>query len=406
MRYCPASTEPLISHPMQHKNTQTHLFTSESVSCGHPDKLADQISDAVLDAYLAHDPDARVAAEVLVTTDTVVLAGERRSPVPDPDLESVVRDVVASVGYQGGINPGFDAATLRLTNLMHRQSSEIAQGVDAGDRESEGAGDQGLMFGYACTETPELMPAAIHYSHRVLEWLTALRRNGEKMLRPDAKSQLTLVYENGRPVRAHTLLLSHQHAPEATQKQLEELARHAWQQVLPEGWIDDATRVLVNPTGSFVLGGPAGDTGLTGRKIIVDTYGGAARHGGGAFSGKDPTKVDRSAAYAARYLAKNVVAAGLAARCEIQVCYAIGVAEPLAMFLETFGTGTVPDEEIIARLRKHVSLTPRAIRERFQLHNPIYKATASGGHFGRAPGSAGGGTFPWEATDLADFLKQ
>ncbi len=390
---------------MQHKKPQSYLFTSEAVSGGHPDKLADQISDAVLDAYLAQDPTARVAAEVLVTTDTVVLAGERRSLTPDPDIEAIVRDTVADIGYQGGLNPGFDAASLRLTNLMHRQSSEIAQGVDAGDRESEGAGDQGLMFGYACDETPELMPAALHYSHRVLEWLTELRRNGEKLLRPDAKSQLTLEYKNGRPVRAHTLLVSHQHAPEATRNQLEEIIRHAWQQVLPEGWFDETTRVLVNPTGSFVLGGPAGDTGLTGRKIIVDTYGGAARHGGGAFSGKDPTKVDRSAAYAARYLAKNVVAAGLARRCEIQVCYAIGVAEPLAMFLETFGTGAMPEEEIVARLRKHVSLTPRAIRERFQLHNPIYRVTASGGHFGRVPESAGAGTFPWEATDLAEILK-
>ena len=390
---------------MQHKKMSSYLFTSESVSCGHPDKLADQISDAVLDAYLAQDPSARVAAEVLVTTDTVILAGENRSRMPSPDLESVVRDAVALVGYSNGLNPGFDAATFRFTNLMHRQSAEIAQGVDAGDRESEGAGDQGLMFGYACDETPELMPAAIHYSHRVLEWLTALRRNGEKLLRPDAKSQLTLAYENGRPVRAHTLLVSHQHAPEATQKQLEDIIRHAWRQVLPEGWFDESTRVLVNPTGSFVLGGPAGDTGLTGRKIIVDTYGGAARHGGGAFSGKDPTKVDRSAAYAARYLAKNVVAARLARRCEIQVCYAIGMAEPLALYLDTFGTGTVPEDEIVRRLRKHVSLTPRAIRERFRMENPIYRVTASGGHFGRAPGSAGEGTFPWEAADLADVLK-
>lgn len=383
-----------------------YLFTSEAVACGHPDKLADQISDAILDAFLAKDKNARVAAEVLVATNLVVLAGERRSTF-DPDFDSVIRDAIAKAGYKGGFNTGFDAATVEIINRINTQSAEIAQGVDAGNRDSEGAGDQGLMFGYACDETPELMPAPIHYSHAVLRQLEAMRKNGEKRLRPDAKSQMTVEYKNGKPVRAHTLLVSHQHDPKLKNAQLTEMVRAAWEDVLPKGWIDKKTKFLVNPTGSFVLGGPAGDTGLTGRKIIVDSYGGAARHGGGAFSGKDPTKVDRSAAYTARYVAKNVVAAKLAKRCEIQLCYAIGIAEPLAIYVETFGTAAkgITETDIERAIRAVVSLTPRGIRERLKLAAPIYHATASGGHFGRKPDSAGKGTFSWERTDLVKELK-
>jgi S-adenosylmethionine synthetase len=383
--------------------SQKHLFTSEAVACGHPDKLADQLSDAILDAYLAGDANARVASEILVTTDFACLGGEFRSTAA-PDVESIVRKTIAHIGYTGGVNEGFDDATVEILNKMHRQSAEIAIGVDAGNRESEGAGDQGLMFGYACTETPELMPAPIHYAHAVLRELEAVRRAGHSPLMPDAKSQITVEYVGGKPARAHTLLVSQQHVADAEPEELETLIRAAWVKVLPQGWVDENTRLLVNPTGSFILGGPAGDTGLTGRKIIVDSYGGYARHGGGAFSGKDPTKVDRSAAYAARYLAKNMVAAGLATRCEIQLCYAIGLPEPLAIYIETFGTGTVAEDVLEKAIRKSLSLTPRGIATHLKLARPIYLPTASGGHFGRAPGSAGPGTFPWEATDLAPTL--
>jgi S-adenosylmethionine synthetase len=384
-------------------NNKNFLFTSEAVSCGHPDKVCDQISDAILDAYLKIDPEARVASEVLVTTDFVCLGGERRC-WRDPDVEAIVRQTIAGIGYEGGFNEGFDAETVEILDRMNQQSAEIAQGVDAGERASEGAGDQGLMFGYACDETPELMPAPIHYAHAVLRELEAVRRGGERRLRPDAKSQITVEYRNGKPVRAHTLLVSHQHAPELERAELAGMVKIAWEKVLPAGWIDPQTRFLVNPTGSFVLGGPAGDTGLTGRKIIVDSYGGFARHGGGAFSGKDPTKVDRSAAYAARYLAKNVVAAGIASRCEVQVAYAIGIAEPLAVYVETFGTGKVPDERIAAALAAAMDLSPRGIRTHLKLNAPIYLPTASGGHFGRAVDSAGAGTFTWEGTGLVEGL--
>ncbi len=388
--------------------TATHLFTSEAVSCGHPDKLADQLSDAILDAYLAHDPDARVASEILVTTDFVCLGGELRTQA-EVDIDAVIRRTIAAIGYTGGVNRGFDAKTVQILNKMHAQSPEIAQGVDAGTRASEGAGDQGLMFGFACDETPELMPAPIHYAHAVLRHLEDLRRaqtpKQGALLLPDAKSQITVEYVHGRPTRAHTLLVSHQHTPQASQDALKEIILQAWHHVLPKGWIDDATRILVNPTGSFNLGGPAGDTGLTGRKIIVDTYGGYARHGGGAFSGKDPTKVDRSAAYAARYLAKNIVAAGLARQCEIQLGYAIGIAEPLSIYVETFGTSPHSATQLEATIRRSLSLTPRGIRMHLGLNAPIYLATASGGHFGRAAGSAGEGTFPWEATTLAASLR-
>lgn len=386
----------------------SHLFTSEAVSCGHPDKLADQLSDAILDAYLAQDPEARVASEILVTTDFACLGGEFRSHAK-VDIEAVVRQTIKTIGYTGGVNQGFDDATVKILNKMHEQSPEIAQGVDAGTRTSEGAGDQGLMFGFACDETPELMPAPIHYAHAVLRQLEVVRRVGKAgegaLLLPDAKSQITVEYREGRPVRAHTLLVSHQHTAKASQEELFALILNAWHAVLPQGWIDADTRVLVNPTGSFHLGGPAGDTGLTGRKIIVDTYGGYARHGGGAFSGKDPTKVDRSAAYAARYVAKNIVAAGLARRCEIQLGYAIGIAEPLSMYVETFGTSPYSSAILEKAVRRSMSLTPRGIRMHLGLNAPIYLPTASGGHFGRAAGSAGEGTFPWEATTLADTLK-
>ncbi|RYG61057.1 MAG: methionine adenosyltransferase [Alphaproteobacteria bacterium] len=381
-----------------------HLFTSEAVSCGHPDKLADQLSDAILDAYLAKDPEARLASEILVTTDFACLGGERRTDATI-DVEAIVRATIARIGYANGVNQGFDAATVQILDKMHQQSAEIAQGVDAGTRSSEGAGDQGIMFGYACDETPELMPAPIHYAHAVLRHLEDVRGSGNQLLLPDAKSQITVEYVDGKPTRAHTLLVSHQHSAAATQAHLTEIITVAWHAVLPQGWIDADTRILVNPTGSFCLGGPAGDTGLTGRKIIVDTYGGYARHGGGAFSGKDPTKVDRSAAYAARYLAKNIVAAKLAARCEIQLCYAIGVAEPLAIFIDTFGTSDIPPAKLEKAIRASLSLTPRGIRQHLGLNAPIYLPTASGGHFGRPAGSAGKGTFPWEATDLAPVLR-
>ncbi|PZP40499.1 MAG: methionine adenosyltransferase [Pseudomonas fluorescens] len=389
-------------------STGSHLFTSEAVSCGHPDKLADQLSDAILDAYLAADPEARVASEILVTTDFACLGGEMRSTAT-PDIEKIVRNTIANIGYANNVNEGFDAATVQILNKMHKQSAEIAQGVDAGDRNSEGAGDQGLMFGFACDETPELMPAPIHYAHAVLRHLEAQRRDskhaGHTLLLPDAKSQITVEYREGKPVRAHTLLISHQHTAKASTNDIRDLTTAAWQAVLPEGWLDSNTRILVNPTGSFRLGGPAGDTGLTGRKIIVDSYGGYARHGGGAFSGKDPTKVDRSAAYAARYLAKNIVAAGLARKCEVQLSYAIGIAEPLAIFVETFGTSEYTSAALEKSIRRSLSLTPRGIRMHLGLNAPIYLPTASGGHFGRAANSAGEGTFPWEATILAATLK-
>ena len=376
-----------------------YLFTSESVSEGHPDKVADQISDGVLDAFIKIEPEARVAVETLVTTNLVVLAGEVRAK-DSPDFDKIVRDTIRQIGYKGD---DFDPDTVEIINRVHAQSSEIAQGVDAGDKKDEGAGDQGLMFGFATNETPTLMPAPIYYAHRILENLSKKRRAGETRLRPDAKSQVTLQYRDGKPVRADTVLVSHQHVANLTRDDLTEIVRQAVKESLPEGWVDSKTRFLVNPTGSFVHGGPGADTGLTGRKIIVDTYGGMSRHGGGAFSGKDPTKVDRSAAYVARYLAKNVVAADLADSCEIQLCYAIGVAEPLAIYLDTFGTikGNLSEDRIIQAIRKSMSLTPRGIRTHLQLNKPIYQATASYGHFGREPK---GDMFTWEKTDLAEQI--
>ena len=366
-----------------------YIFTSESVSSGHPDKVADRISDAILDAILAESPTARGAIEVLITKGLCVIAGETSRP--EVPAKEIARRAIADIGY----DPSHWDYAVRL----QAQAKEIELAVDR-----DGAGDQGLMFGYACNETDALMPAAIHFSHRILEELEAFRRANPGVLGPDAKSQVTLAYENGRPSRVHTVLVSHQHAEGTTQAEIEAISRDVFAKVFPAGWYDEKTKVLINPSGSFVIGGPDADTGLTGRKIVVDTYGGAAPHGGGAFSGKDPTKVDRSAAYAARWLAKNVVAAGLADRCLVQLAYAIGVAEPLSIFVDTSGTGRLPDARL-AQLVGHpeiVSLTPKAIRAHLGLDAPIYERTASYGHFGR-PSVDGG--FGWERLDLVEKLR-
>jgi S-adenosylmethionine synthetase len=376
-----------------------YFFTSESVSEGHPDKVADYISDSILDAFLTQEPEARVAVETLVTTNLVVLAGEVRASFT-PDYEKIVRTALKDIGYTLS---DFDADTVEIINRIHTQSSEIAQGVDEGEGKEEGAGDQGLMFGYATKETKHLMPAPIHYSQKIMEELAKLRKAGETRLRPDAKCQLTVEYRDDQPVRVDTVVVSHQHTEELDQTGVSEIAMKVVKDVLPSGWIDGETKIHVNPTGSFIHGGPGADTGLTGRKIIVDTYGGMARHGGGAFSGKDPTKVDRSAAYVARYLAKNVVAADLADFCEIQLCYAIGVPEPLAIYLDTFGTAKVAETTIVQAIRASMKLTPRGIREHLGLNKPIYAKTAAYGHFGR---EAEGEFFPWEKTDLAETLKK
>jgi S-adenosylmethionine synthetase len=374
----------------------SYLFTSESVSEGHPDKVADRISDEILDGLLARDPRARVAVETLVTTNYCLIAGEVTGPAVD--YAALARKAIREIGYG---SPGFDPATLEVNVRVHAQSREIATAVEADT--NLGAGDQGIMFGFACNETPTLMPAPIHYAHRIVEHLAERRHAGLRQLGPDAKSQVTVEYRNGRPARAHTVVVSHMHAEGLLQAALAEIVRESLNAVLPTGWLDANTRILVNPSGSFIYGGPAADTGLTGRKIIVDTYGGAAPHGGGAFSGKDPTKVDRSAAYAARHLAKNVVAAGLAERCLIQLAYAIGVAEPLALYVDTQGTGRADDARIEAAIRATASLTPRAIRDRLGLDRPIYARTAAYGHFGRAPDADGG--FSWEKTDLGLALR-
>ncbi len=380
-----------------------YLFTSESVSEGHPDKVCDRISDAVLDAFLTEDPYARVACETLATTNRVVIAGEVRGPAAVlRNVEEIARQCVRDIGYE---QDGFHWANMEVEQHLHAQSSDIAQGVDSADNKDEGAGDQGIMFGYATTETDALMPAPIHYSHAILRRLAEVRKDGtEPSLGPDAKSQLSVRYVDGTPVEATSIVLSTQHLDEAmTSADVRALVEPYIREVLPEGWITANTIWHVNPTGKFVIGGPDGDAGLTGRKIIVDTYGGAAPHGGGAFSGKDPTKVDRSAAYAARYLAKNIVAAGLAERCTLQLAYAIGVAEPQSLFVDTYGTGTVSEETIEAAAASVMSLTPRGIREKLGMNKPIYQRTAAYGHFGRAPEADGG--FSWEKTDLADALK-
>ncbi|MDQ2893894.1 MAG: methionine adenosyltransferase [Pseudomonadota bacterium] len=398
----------------------TFNFTSESVSEGHPDKVADQISDSIVDLFLSKDPEARIACETLTTTNLVVLAGEIRckgvfengqwADGALDEIEQVVRDRVKTIGYE---QSGFHWNDLVLHNNLHGQSAEIAMGVDAGDNKDEGAGDQGIMFGYASDETPGLMPATLYYSHKILERMAADRHSGAApFLEPDAKSQVTLAYENEKPVRAVALVVSTQHAPgyclqgekadPAKYAELHDYVTGVLHDVLPDGFVTDETAVYINPTGAFEIGGPDGDAGVTGRKIIVDTYGGAAPHGGGAFSGKDPTKVDRSAAYVARYLAKNIVAAGLARRCTIQLSYAIGIAEPLSVYVDTHGTGTVEEATLEDVLPKLVRLTPRGIREHLKLNAPIYAKTAAYGHFGR---EAEGDLFTWEKTDLVDKLK-
>ncbi|MBB5222009.1 S-adenosylmethionine synthetase [Amaricoccus macauensis] len=383
---------------------EDYLFTSESVSEGHPDKVCDRISDAVLDAFLAAEPEARVACETFATTDRVVVGGEVRGPGDIlHHVEDIVRACVKDIGYE---QKGFHWANLRVHNYLHGQSEHIAQGVDAGTDKEEGAGDQGIMFGYATDETEELMPAPIHYAHGILRRLAEVRKSGEEpRLGPDAKSQVTLRYAGGVPVEVTSLVLSTQHLDEdMTSADVREMVEPYIREVMPEGWLTEKTVWHVNPTGKFVIGGPDGDAGLTGRKIIVDTYGGAAPHGGGAFSGKDPTKVDRSAAYAARYLAKNVVAAGLAKRCVLQLSYAIGVARPLSIYVDTFGTGTVSEAAIEKAVAEVMDLTPRGIRTALGLNRPIYQRTSAYGHFGRDADNEGG--FSWERTDLKDALAK
>ncbi|MCP8938620.1 methionine adenosyltransferase [Alsobacter sp. SYSU M60028] len=389
-----------------------YLFTSESVSEGHPDKVCDRISDEVVDAFFRaaeaegwQAKDVRVACETLATTNRVVIAGETRGPATlTRDLLShAARLAIRDIGYE---QEGFHWETARIEVLLHAQSADIAQGVDEAGNKDEGAGDQGIMFGYACRETPELMPAPLYYAHGILKRLSTARRTGEThVLGPDAKSQVTVRYENGKPVGVTQIVLSTQHTDnDLTSHDVRAIVEPYIRQSLPEGWIDASTVWHVNPTGKFVIGGPDGDCGLTGRKIIVDTYGGAAPHGGGAFSGKDPTKVDRSAAYAARYLAKNVVAAGLAERCTIQLSYAIGVARPLSIYADLHGTGQVDEGKLETVLMQAMDLTPRGIREHLGLNRPIYARTAAYGHFGRAPEADGG--FSWERTDLADALRK
>ncbi len=378
----------------------TYLFTSESVSEGHPDKIADQISDAVLDEILARDKNARVAVETLIKTGVVMVAGEVATNTW-VDLEDIVRHKIMEIGYTSS-DVGFDGETCAVLNAIGKQSSDIAQGVDRETAEAQGAGDQGLMFGYACNETDVLMPAPITYAHRLVRRQSEMRKTKVlPWLRPDAKSQITFRYEDNKIAGIEAVVLSTQHDPDIAQKDLQEaVMENIIKPVLPEEWLDEKTKFHINPTGQFVIGGPVGDCGLTGRKIIVDTYGGAARHGGGAFSGKDPSKVDRSAAYACRYVAKNIVAAGLAARCEIQVSYAIGVAEPTSIFVDTFGTGKVSDEKLAGLVREHFDLRPYGIITMLDLIKPIYGKTASYGHFGREDID-----LSWEKTDKAEVLK-
>ncbi len=384
-----------------------YVFTSESVSEGHPDKVCDRISDAVLDAFIEEEPEARVACETFATTNRVVIGGEvglaDKTKLSEfmGRIDEIARACVKDIGYE---QEKFHHETIEVTNLLHEQSAHIAQGVDAAENKDEGAGDQGIMFGYATKETEDLMPAPIQYSHAILRRLAEVRKSGkEPSLGPDAKSQLSVVYENGRPVGVTSIVLSTQHLDETmTSEDVRNVVEPYIRETLPEGWISPETQWHVNPTGKFVIGGPDGDAGLTGRKIIVDTYGGAAPHGGGAFSGKDPTKVDRSAAYAARYLAKNIVAAGLAEKCTLQLSYAIGVSQPLSIYIDTFGTGTVHSDIIAKAVARSMDLSPRGIRQHLQLNKPIYQRTAAYGHFGRAPDADGG--FSWEKTDLVDSL--
>jgi S-adenosylmethionine synthetase len=382
---------------------ENFVFTSESVSEGHPDKVCDRISDTVVDLYLEADPNSRVACETLSTTNRVILAGEVRGPahISHDIITEKVRAAVREIGYE---QDGFHWKDAEITILLHEQSSDIAMGVDPKGNKDEGAGDQGIMFGYACRETETLMPAPIQYSHSILKNMANARRSGQIVgLGPDSKSQVSLRYENGKPIGAASIVISTQHDEGLEQKEVREIVRPFVENVLPDGWMCPETEFYVNPTGRFVIGGPDGDAGLTGRKIIVDTYGGAAPHGGGAFSGKDPTKVDRSAAYAARWVAKNMVAANLAEKCTIQLSYAIGVAKPLSIYVNTYGTGSIPEQTISEYLENNLDLSPRGIREQLGLSRPIYARTAAYGHFGREPENDGG--FSWEKLDLVDQLK-
>ncbi|TNE30106.1 MAG: methionine adenosyltransferase [Alphaproteobacteria bacterium] len=383
--------------------SEHYIFTSESVSEGHPDKVCDRVSDEIVDLYLAAEPEARVAAECLATTDFLAIAGETRGPesITPEKIEQVAREAVRSIGYDQEF---FHWKDIEVAVRLHAQSGDIAMGVDAGADKDEGAGDQGIMFGYACRETDTYMPAALHYSHGILKALADDRHTGVlNKLGPDSKSQVSLEFVHGKPVRATSVVVSTQHTDDVSQSDVYDMVRPYIERVLPEGWVTKDTNLLINPTGRFVIGGPHGDAGLTGRKIIVDTYGGAAPHGGGAFSGKDPTKVDRSAAYASRYLAKNIVAAGLADRCTIQLSYAIGVSQPLSVYVNTHGTGRVDDEALSTLIREIMDLSPRGIRKHLGLNRPIYARTAAYGHFGREPEADGG--FSWEKLDLVETLK-
>ena len=387
---------------------RNYLFTSESVSEGHPDKISDLISDTVVDLMIAKDPFSRVACETLVTTNKIVIAGEYRLDVDKSDLfdeiEEKIRLSIKKIGYE---KPGFHWEKIQIENYLHNQSSDIALGVDQNENKEEGAGDQGLMFGYAVDETESYMPAPIYYSHLILKELSEIRHSGKvSFLGPDSKSQLSVKYDGSKPIGAKKIVVSTQHEENYNQKNLKEFIIEVGKKVLPKEWAYNSDDILVNPTGRFVIGGPDGDTGLTGRKIIVDTYGGSAQHGGGAFSGKDPTKVDRSAAYMTRYLAKNVVASNLASKCSIQIAYAICVSEPLSLYVNTFGTGKVDDHIIEECIKKNVDLSPKGIRNKLKLNNPIYVPTSAYGHFGRNPDELMKGSFSWEKTDLVEMLKK
>lgn len=381
---------------------QDYIFTSESVSEGHPDKVCDIISDSVLDLYLSKFPESRVACETLVTTNTVVIAGEVRGPeIKSDEIEKLIRSRVKDIGYE---QEGFHWKNLKFTNYLHSQSQDIAAGVDSSGNKDEGAGDQGIMFGYACIETKDLMPAPISYSHKVLQLMSEARKSGkEKFLKPDSKSQFSVIYEKGKPKGISSIVVSTQHDESVDQEKVKEIVRPYVLSVIPKGWMCDEKHFYVNPTGRFVIGGPDGDTGLTGRKIIVDTYGGAAPHGGGAFSGKDPTKVDRSAAYVARYLAKNIVAAGVSEKCLIQLSYAIGVSQPLSIYIDLFDGEDNKSKKIEEIISKNFNLSPRGIRELLKLNKPIYQKTAAYGHFGRQPED--NGSFSWEKTDLIKYFQ-
>ncbi len=397
-------SNPFKSAPNPSGELKDFIFTSESVSEGHPDKVCDRISDTIVDAFLARDPYARTAVETVATTDYVGIIGEVRSTnnLSHDEVKDLARSAIKAIGYE---QEGFNWKTVNIDCRLHAQSADIAVGVDAAGNKDEGAGDQGIMFGYACTETPNLMPAPIYYSHAILRALSEARHAGKVTgLRPDAKSQVTLEYKNGNPVKARSVVVSTQHAEGLSQADVKEIVRPYLLNILPEGWMCEEAEFYVNPTGRFVIGGPVGDSGLTGRKIIVDTYGGSAPHGGGAFSGKDPTKVDRSAAYAARYVAKNIVAAGYAEKCLMQLSYAIGVSKPISVYVNTQETGTVPEAEIVKALGQLIDLSPRGIREHLKLNRPIYARTAAYGHFGREPEADGG--FSWEKLDLVEGLRK